>query len=109
LVYENKSLAAVLKNLGEKGVTSVLIEGGGATLGQALNGRLIDKVQLYLGPMLTGGPIIAFPGRGAENAANSLRLRKVSYERIGQTVRITGYAETRSSAENGKLFRRFSV
>jgi len=97
VVYKNKSLGAVLKSLGEKGVTSVLIEGGGATLGRALDARLIDKVQLYLGQILTGGPIIAFPGRGAENAANSLRLRKVSYEQIGQTVCITGYAEIRSS------------
>ena len=98
LVYKNKSLAAVLKNLGEQGVTSVLIEGGGSTLGQALDARLIDKVQLYLGPMLTGGPIIAFPGRGAKNAATALRMRNVSYRRIGQIVRITGYAETRSFA-----------
>jgi diaminohydroxyphosphoribosylaminopyrimidine deaminase/5-amino-6-(5-phosphoribosylamino)uracil reductase len=93
LVYQRKSLATVLKNLGERGVTSVLIEGGGDVLGQALDARLIDKVQLYLGPILTGGPVTAFPGRGAENAANALRLRCVSYQQIGQTVCITGYPE----------------
>ena len=38
-------------------------------LGQAVDARLIDKLQLYLGPILTGGPVIAFPGRGAETAA----------------------------------------
>jgi diaminohydroxyphosphoribosylaminopyrimidine deaminase/5-amino-6-(5-phosphoribosylamino)uracil reductase len=84
-------LSTVLKNLGKRGITSVLIEGGGEVLGQALDARLIDKVQLYLGPMLTGGPVIAFPGRGAANAANALRLRRVSYRRIGQSVCITAY------------------
>ncbi len=93
LIYQGKSLAAVLKNLGERGVTSVLIEGGGNVLGQALDAHFIDKVQLYLGPILTGGPVIAFPGRGAETAANALRLRRVSYRQIGQTVCVTGYPE----------------
>jgi len=93
LVYQGESLSAVLKNLGERGVTSVLIEGGGNVLGQALDAHLIDKVQLYLGPILTGGPVIAFPGPGAENTANALRLRRVSYQQIGQTVCITGYPE----------------
>jgi len=93
LIYRDKSLAAVLKNLGKRGVTSVLIEGGGEVLGQALDARLIDKVQLYLGPILSGGPVIAFPGRGAKNTANAMRLRCVSYRRIRQTVCITGYPE----------------
>ena len=97
LVYRRKSLAAVLKNLGERGVTSVLIEGGGEVLGEALDTRVIDKVQLYLGPILTAGPIIAFPGRGAKTAASALRLQRVSYEQVGQSVCIEGYPEVRPS------------
>jgi len=93
LISKGKSLATVLKNLGKRGITSVLIEGGGEVLGQAVNARLIDKVQVYLGAILTGGPVIAFPGRGAENALNGLRLRDVSYQRIGQSICITGYPE----------------
>jgi len=97
LIYEGKSLAGVLENLGKLGITSVLIEGGGDVLGQALDARLIDKVQLYLGPILTGGPVIAFPGRGADNAASAVRLRRVSYQRIAQSVCITGYPERPTS------------
>ena len=93
LIYQRESLAAVLEKLGKRGVTSVLIEGGGNVLGQAIDARLIDKVQLYLGPILTGGPVIAFPGRGAETAANALRLRRVSYQQVGQSVCITAYPE----------------
>ena len=97
LICEGKSLATVLKNLGKRSITSVLIEGGGKVLGQALDARLIDKVQLYLGPILTGGPVIAFPGRGADKAANALRLRRVSYKRIGQSICITAYPEAHPS------------
>ncbi len=91
LVYRRKSLASVLKDLGKQNVTSVLIEGGGDVLGQALDARLIDKVHIYLGPILAGGSVIAFPGRGAATTTNALRLNRVSYRRTGQTVCIVGY------------------
>jgi len=93
LIYQRESLAAALRSLAKRGVTSVLIEGGGDVLGQAVDARLIDKLQLYLGPILTGGPVIAFPGRGAETAANALRLRRVSYQQIGQSICVTAYPE----------------
>jgi diaminohydroxyphosphoribosylaminopyrimidine deaminase / 5-amino-6-(5-phosphoribosylamino)uracil reductase len=94
LIIEKKSLAGALKHLGKQGITSVLIEGGGDVLGQALDRRLIDKVQLYVGPMLSGGLIIAFPGRGVAKSADALRLHRVAYRQIGQSVCITGYADT---------------
>ncbi len=93
LIYKRKSLASVLKDLGKRGITSVLIEGGGEVLGQGLDRRLIDKVQIYLGPIMTGGSVIAFPGKGTNETANALRLRDLEYQRIEQTVRITGYPE----------------
>lgn len=91
LIFRGKSLATVLKNLAKRGVTSVLIEGGGKVLGQALQARLIDKVEIYLGPIVTGGPVIAFPGRGVAHAATAQRLCHVSYRRIGQSLCISGY------------------
>jgi len=93
LVYQQRSLAAVLKDLGKRSVTSVLIEGGGEVLGEALDNRLIDKVQIYLGPILTGGPVIAFPGRGTNKTADALQLRNVRYQTVGQTVCVTGYPD----------------
>jgi diaminohydroxyphosphoribosylaminopyrimidine deaminase/5-amino-6-(5-phosphoribosylamino)uracil reductase len=87
----------VLHDLGKKNVTSVLIEGGGEILGQALDGRLIDKVQLYLGPILTGGAVIAFSGRGTGTTANAILLDRVSYRRIGQNICVTAYPSTISS------------
>lgn len=96
LVYKRKCLAAVLEDLGKRNLTSVLIEGGGEVLGQALDACLIDKVQLYLGPILTGGPVIAFSGCGTGTTANAIRLDRVSYQRIGQNICITAYPSTLS-------------
>lgn len=91
LVYRKKSLRAVLTDLGKKNVTSVMIEGGGKLLGHALEQRLIDKVQFYVSATLTGGPVVAFGGRGAGATADGLHLEGVSYTRFGQDVRVAGY------------------
>lgn len=97
LVYRNCSLGAVLKNLGRKAVTSVLIEGGGDILGQALDDRLIDKVQVYAGAMFTGGPIVAFGGHGASSGQGAAHLERVSYARLGDDICITGYLPSPAS------------
>jgi len=91
IIHGGKNLDVVLRELGENEITSVLIEGGGEILGQALDQHLVDKVQLYLGPVLTGGPVVAFSGIGAASTERALRLERVRYERIGQDVCVTGY------------------
>jgi diaminohydroxyphosphoribosylaminopyrimidine deaminase / 5-amino-6-(5-phosphoribosylamino)uracil reductase len=93
LIYKRKSLPSVLHDLGKRSITSVLIEGGGEVLGEALDKRLIDKVQIYLGPILTAGPVVAFPGEGAGKTADALRLREIEYHQIDQTVSISGYPD----------------
>ena len=91
LVYRSRSLRAVLRDLGRREIISVLIEGGGDVLSQALDQRLIDKVQVYIAPIFTGGGVLAFGGNGAASTQRSLRLHSPRYQRIGPDVCITGY------------------
>jgi diaminohydroxyphosphoribosylaminopyrimidine deaminase/5-amino-6-(5-phosphoribosylamino)uracil reductase len=100
LVYRQIPLDALLRELGAKEITSVLIEGGGEILGQALDYRLIDKLQIYVAPVFTGGPSVAFAGNGAGGTSDALRLDRVRHERIGMDLRVTGYpAFNRDTAE----------
>lgn len=96
LVFRDIAIEDVLGDLGEKEITSVLIEGGGEILGQALDARVIDKVQIYLAPVFTGGPTVAFAGAGAASTAQGARLEKVTYERIADDVCVIGYPVTDS-------------
>jgi diaminohydroxyphosphoribosylaminopyrimidine deaminase / 5-amino-6-(5-phosphoribosylamino)uracil reductase len=92
LVYKNESLDSVLFDLGRRDVTSVLIEGGGEILGQALDSRLIDKVQIYVGASLTGGSTLAFAGLGSATTSEAAHLERVSYTKLGGgTICVTGY------------------
>jgi diaminohydroxyphosphoribosylaminopyrimidine deaminase/5-amino-6-(5-phosphoribosylamino)uracil reductase len=91
LVYRGKSLKAVLRDLGRREITSVLLEGGGDILGQAFDGRLVDKIQFYLAPLLTGGPVPSVGGKGAGSTAEGARLAEVQFEKIGPDLCIAGY------------------
>jgi diaminohydroxyphosphoribosylaminopyrimidine deaminase/5-amino-6-(5-phosphoribosylamino)uracil reductase len=90
-VYRGKDLRTVLRQFGKEEITSVLIEGGGNILSQALDERLIDKVQVYVAPILSGGPTVAFAGTGAAVSSESARLARTRYEMIGSDVCVTGY------------------
>jgi diaminohydroxyphosphoribosylaminopyrimidine deaminase/5-amino-6-(5-phosphoribosylamino)uracil reductase len=85
------NLELVLAELGKKEITSVLVEGGGEVLGELLDRRLIDKVRIYVGPRLIGGPVVAFSGKGAGLTADGVRLERIRYEMIGQDICIEGY------------------
>ncbi len=99
LIYRNQELKAVLQDLGKREVTSVLIEGGGDVLGQALDAGLIDKVQLYLAPLLTGGGVLAFAGKGAASTKTALRLTRMNFEKIGDDLCMTGYPKDGMATE----------
>ena len=90
LVFRDRPLPDVLTELGAKEITSVLIEGGGDVLGQALDAQLIDRVQIYLAPLFTGGPAVAFPGGGAGATIDALHLQNVSYEKIAGDIFVSG-------------------
>jgi diaminohydroxyphosphoribosylaminopyrimidine deaminase/5-amino-6-(5-phosphoribosylamino)uracil reductase len=90
-VYRNETLPTILADLGSKNITSVMIEGGGEVLGQALDERLIDKVQIYVAPLFVGGPVLAFSGRGAARTSEAAHLDRVRFEKIGPDICVTGY------------------
>jgi diaminohydroxyphosphoribosylaminopyrimidine deaminase/5-amino-6-(5-phosphoribosylamino)uracil reductase len=90
-VWGDIELRDLLRELGAKEITSVLIEGGGDVLGQALDQRLIDQVQIYLAPVFTGGPTIAFGRTGAGSTHEAARLDRVHYERIADDLCVIGY------------------
>lgn len=91
LVYRSKSFPWILADLGKRQVTSVLIEGGGQILGHALDTAVIDKIQIYIAPLFTGGPVVAFRGRGAADTAEAARVEHISFNRIGDDICVIGY------------------
>jgi diaminohydroxyphosphoribosylaminopyrimidine deaminase/5-amino-6-(5-phosphoribosylamino)uracil reductase len=85
LVFRDQSLRSVLRELGRRQITSVLIEGGMRVLGEAFDQRLVDRVKFYVAPMLCGGPVV-IGGKGAASTAASLALKDPRYSRLGNNL-----------------------
>jgi diaminohydroxyphosphoribosylaminopyrimidine deaminase / 5-amino-6-(5-phosphoribosylamino)uracil reductase len=92
LIYRDRSLREVLKDLGQKGITSVLIEGGGTVLGEAFDRRLVDEVHFYFAPLLCGGPDV-IAGQGVGATEESILLLQPQYERRGDDILVAGLVQ----------------
>jgi diaminohydroxyphosphoribosylaminopyrimidine deaminase/5-amino-6-(5-phosphoribosylamino)uracil reductase len=86
-------LRPVLKKLAEWNVMSLIIEGGSELNASALQEGIVDKVVLFLAPRLIGGATAPswIGGAGVGELKRSYFLKKVSLERIGDDIMLSGY------------------
>jgi diaminohydroxyphosphoribosylaminopyrimidine deaminase/5-amino-6-(5-phosphoribosylamino)uracil reductase len=71
-------------------VHAILLEGGPTVAGSFLAAGLIERVVVYIAPVLIGGggkPALA--GSGAPNIADAKRFQLEDVVRIGPDVRLT--------------------
>jgi len=94
---DSLDLVALLKALAERGVLSLLAEGGGILLGSLFDQGLVDKVQVIIAPLIIGAAEApaAVAGRGAHRLAEAWRLREVTVERLGDDILVIGYPAKR--------------
>ena len=91
LIFQQRSWDEVLTDLGNRGVTRLLVEGGGDVLGQLFDQHRVDELWSFFAPMITGGnkPSVGGTGVGSNEAAISLSGTK--FERFGDDVLVRGY------------------
>jgi len=85
LVFSGVTLRKVLQELGKHGISSVLIEGGGQTLGEAFKRNLVNEVQFFIAPVIQGGKVPAVSAR-----ISPAHLTDVTYTKINSDVMISG-------------------
>jgi diaminohydroxyphosphoribosylaminopyrimidine deaminase/5-amino-6-(5-phosphoribosylamino)uracil reductase len=85
-------LAAVLKNLAEKGVQSLLIEGGSETAGRFFDPGLVDEVNIIFSPLIIGGrdavPLIS--GLGPAKLADAKQIVDMKSQWLGEDLLVVG-------------------
>jgi len=85
-------LLALLQALAERGVTHLLVEGGGELLGALADAQLIDRVWAFIAPKLIGGSGALSPlgGTGAATMAQTMGVAIDTVDTIDHDVLITG-------------------
>lgn len=106
------NLKILRRRLGERGITSVLIEGGSTVLQSALRENVVDKVQVFLAPKVIGSPrsarlvsdeseqagVAGGTSAGGRLVSLSNRFTITDAEAIAGDVLITAYPAARALA-----------
>jgi diaminohydroxyphosphoribosylaminopyrimidine deaminase/5-amino-6-(5-phosphoribosylamino)uracil reductase len=81
----------VARLLGARGITSLLVEGGGTVAAEALRARAVDRLVLFLAPALLGGDgVPAIGPLGVRRVARAVRVEDVAVGRVGDDLVLEG-------------------
>ncbi len=98
---EGVDLRQLFKTLGEKGITSIFIEGGAKINAAALAANLVDKVYWFIAPKIIGGHAAPGPvgGLGAKLLDDAIQLEDINTEYVGEDILISAYLRQREGRD----------
>ncbi len=110
--YRSKTfpLPALLDDLRKREIISILVEGGGETIGHFIDEGLVDKIYAFYSPMIIGGKeaINAVSGKGIKNLKSAIRFSNLSFRHFGDNFLLIGYPRNVSTInpvrKNGVLY-----
>lgn len=86
-------LNKLMIKLGEMKIDSILLEGGGEVNYSALEAGIIDKLMLFMAPVIIGGKESKtfVEGKGIDLLTNSFKASNLKIEYLGEDILITSY------------------
>ena len=86
-------LKNLMKMLGGFGVTSVLIEGGSEVHASALKSGIVDKVEMFIAPVLMTGKdsLCSIGGVSPTRLSQAVELHDMTTRMVGEDLMIEGY------------------
>lgn len=89
------NLKELVKMLGQEGIDSILIEGGGTLNFSALEENIVDKVIFYIAPKILGGQNSknSIAGIGFSRLDYAVKLKDINYRTIGEDLVVEGYID----------------
>lgn len=83
----NPNLGQALEEIANRGITRILIEGGGRVAAAFLRGRMVDEIVWFRAPCVIGGDgIPAIGGYGVDRLTDAIRMDRVEVRKIGNDL-----------------------
>ena len=95
------NLGALLRILGERCLTHVMVEAGGTLNSSFLFGNYVDKVVMFVAPKIIGGAGAPGPygGTGCDRLAEAVELEDVIVQHTGDDLMIEGWVKRREARD----------
>jgi len=84
-------LDELLKKLGERNITSVLVEAGNMLASAMIKQNLVDKLELFIAPKLLGGGTRSLLGLGIDRMSEIIEMNNVHWQLVGDDMLLTAY------------------
>ena len=83
----------LFKELAKQQITSILIEGGAKTIGNALKANVVDKVWIFIAPKIVADEraLNSIVGFNVAKIDQSINLYGLTFQKINSDLLITGY------------------
>ncbi len=97
LKYSGRSgkvdLVRFFRDLAEKEIVSILVEGGGRAIGSVLKNKLADKIWIFIAPKIIGdhNAVSAIHGLGIKNIDRVLNLQKINVQYLNEDIFLEAY------------------
>ena len=92
-VADRVDITALLRLLGRRDITSLLVEGGATVHGAMFDARAVDRVVAMIAPLIIGGAgaPAAVGGHGASRLADAVPLRDLTVTELGPDLMVSAY------------------
>ena len=97
-------LHELMRELGQRRMTNVLVEGGGDLLGGLWDERLVDEVHVFVAPKIVGGASATSPiaGSGIASMSSAGLLRDACWTQVEDDFYLSGLVDRSGSRTGGQ-------
>ena len=84
-------LKVLMKELGKREITSIMIEGGAEVNSSAIKEKIADKILIFTAPKLVGNGLGAIGNLGIKKIDKAVKLKNINTKQIGKDILLEAY------------------